>query len=54
LHDEWYAELGIAAHEIGEADINFTSDAYLRLLSGKIDNYISGFSVKAEMLTKKL
>ena len=54
LHDEWYAQLGLAAHEIGEAEVNFVSEAYLRLLSGKIDNYLLEFSTKAQELTKKL
>ncbi len=54
LHDEWYAGLGMAAHEIGEAEVNFVSEAYLRLLSSKINNYLSEFSSKADNLAEKL
>jgi|GEM_PF-5257776 len=54
LHDDWYTEIGLAAHEIGEAEINFSSEAYLRLLSGKISNYLKQFTEKATKLAEEL
>ncbi|MEM1136356.1 MAG: hypothetical protein AAGI07_11005 [Bacteroidota bacterium] len=54
LHDELYAKLGMIAYEIGDADIDFSNEAYLRLLSGKIENYLSSMNDTIAVLSKKI
>ncbi|UZR95471.1 hypothetical protein [Chondrinema litorale] len=54
LHDLLYARLTMAALEIGQADIDFSSDAYLRLLSGKIENYLSDFNESIQTIAAEL
>ncbi|MDW7695476.1 hypothetical protein R9C00_27185 [Flammeovirgaceae bacterium SG7u.111] len=54
LHDTLYVEVSEAAHEIGNAEIDFSNEAYLHLLSSKVNNYITSFNQKVNWLIKEL
>jgi len=52
LHDTLYVEMMEKAEELGNADIDFSNEAYLHLLSSKATNYIDELNKKINWLIK--